>query len=244
MRRIAVLNDVHGNLPALEAVLADIDREPVAVDAIVCGGDVLLGPYQSECLALLAERGARFLAGNCEREVLAGEGEQNAWMAARLSDAERAQVAGWPATVELAVDGLGRVLLCHGTPRSDGEILTFLTPNAVVAEALAGVEAEVVVGGHTHQQFDRRAGGVRFVNAGSVGIPYEGRPGAFWALLGPDVELRATAYDVAAAAARLRATGMPGIDDLLRSSVLEPIRREEAAAEFERMAGRAPLASA
>ncbi len=237
MKRVAVLNDVHGNLPALEAVLGELDHEPV--DAIVCGGDLLSGAYQSECLGLLGERNARFLTGNCEREVLSGTGERNAWMRRQLTDGDRQLVATWPASVALDVDGLGRVLFCHGSPRSDEEVLTFLTPAAVLAEALDGVDADVVLIGHTHHQFDLRSGRVRLVNAGSIGLPYEGRAAAYWALLGPEVEFRATEYDVPAAVERLRATGMPGIDDLLSSSLLKPVSREEAATYFERQAGRA-----
>jgi predicted phosphodiesterase len=235
-RRVAALYDVHGNLPALEAVLGEIDAEPV--DAVVCGGDVLFGPYQSECMALLKARGARFLAGNCEREVLAGGDDTNAWMLGQLTESDRQLIAGWPDRVELDVDGLGRVLFCHASPRGDEDLLTFLTPPEVVAEALAGVDADVVVVGHTHQQIDLRSGRVRLVNAGSVGMPYEGRAGAFWLLLGQDVELRATEYDISAGVERLRASGMPGLDDLLPESLLEPARREEVAAYFERRAGR------
>src|SRR5919201_1478388 len=206
VKHVAVLNDVHGNLPALEAVLAELDDDPV--DAVVCGGDVLWGAYQAECIALLRDRGARFLTGNCERSV------------------------------QLDVDGLGRVLLCHGSPRSDEEILTVATPDETAAEAIAGIDADLVVIGHTHHQFDRRVEGTRLVNAGSVGLPYEGRAGAYGALLGPDVELRRTEYDVAAAADRLRASGMPGIDDLLPESLLEPAPSDELVAHFERQAGR------
>ena|SRR5437764_882459 len=123
-------------------------------------------------------------------------------------------------------------------PRSDEEILTVLTPDEVAAEALHDVDAGVVVIGHTHHQFDRRIGSIRLVNAGSVGLPYEGRPGAFWALVGPDVEFRCSDYDIARAAELLRASGMPGIDELLPESLLEPVPRDEVAAFFERQAER------
>ena len=235
--RVAALYDVHGNLPALEAVLGDVDR--LGVDEIVCGGDLVAGPLPSECLALLRERGARFLKGNADRFVLERSGE-DAWAYERLSEAERAEVAAWPPSVELHVDGLGRVLFSHGSPRSDEEILTAATPDDVVAEAVAGAGAEVVVGGHTHQQFDRVVGNVRLVNAGSVGLPYEGRAGAFWALFGPDVELRRSDYDVHRAADALEATGFPRLREHLVPSLLEPIPREEVTAQHERNAGRGP----
>jgi predicted phosphodiesterase len=232
---LAALYDVHGNLPALEAVLGDVDR--LGVDEIVCGGDLVAGPLPSECLALLRERGARFLMGNADRFVLERSGE-DAWAHERLSEAERAEVAAWPASVELDVDGLGRVLFCHGSPRSDEEILTAATPDDVAAAAVAGADADVVVGGHTHQQYDRIVGDVRLVNAGSVGLPYEGRPGAFWALFGPDVELRRSDYDVRRAADALEATGFPRLREYLVPSLLESISREEVTAQHERNAGR------
>ena len=233
--RVAALYDVHGNLPALEAVLADLDR--VGGAEIVSGGDLVAGPLPSECLALLRERGARFLKGNADRFVLDRSGE-DAWAYERLTDDERAEVAAWPASVEVDVEGLGRVLFCHGSPRSDEEILTVATPVDAAAEAVAGAAADVVVGGHTHQQYDRVVGSVRLVNAGSVGLPYEGRPGAFWALLGPDVELRRSEYDVHRAADELEATGYPQVRDYLVSSLLEPLSREEVTAQHERNAGR------
>jgi putative phosphoesterase len=234
---VAVLNDIHGNLPALEAVLADLDRER-AIDAIVCGGDLLWGPYQSECLSLLRDRGAQFLTGNTDREVLAGEGESNAWCRERLTAQEREFIAGWPPQIELQIDGLGKVMFCHGSPRSDEEMLTIVTPDEVLAEAVQGVSDDVVVIGHTHHQFERRVGPVLLVNAGSVGLPYEGRAGAFWALLGPEVQFRSTEYDIGRAAELLRASGMPGIEDLLPESLLEPVPRDEVAALFEQQSGR------
>ena len=119
--RVAALNDIHGNLPALASVLVDVEAE--SVDAIVAGGDVLWGPFQSECVAALRTADALFLAGNCEREVLGASDESSRWCRERLAPAELEFVSGWPATVELSVDGLGHVLFCHATPRSDDEVL-------------------------------------------------------------------------------------------------------------------------
>jgi putative phosphoesterase len=234
--RAAALYDVHGNLPALEAVLADVDRE--TPEAIVCGGDLVSGPLASECLALLRERGAHFIKGNADRYVLESRDETDAWAHDRLSPDEREEVSAWPGTLRLEVEGLGRVLFCHASPRSDEEILTVATPEDVVTEAVAGASADVVVCGHTHQQFDRVADGVRLVNAGSVGLPYEGRAGAYWALLGPDVELRRTEYDVQEGVARLQEVGLPRLLDYLGPSLLDPLPREEVVATHERNAGR------
>ena len=222
--RVAALHDIHGNLPALEAVLADLDRQPV--DAIVCGGDIVLGAQPAECLELMRAREARFVRGNCERLVRDRDDETAAWCNDRLDDDARAFIADLPTTVTL--DG---VLYCHGSPRRDDEILTAATPEDVAAEALADVTEETVVGGHTHHQYDRRIGRHRLVNAGSVGLPYEGDAAAFWALVEDgDVHLRRTPYDVAAAVERLHATGYPGLGDFMAP--------EEVVAHFERQAGR------
>jgi predicted phosphodiesterase len=229
--RVAALFDVHGNAPAVEAVLADVASE--GVDLIVAGGDVLWGPLQSECIALLRGAGASFVSGNCERDVLESRTESAAWCNDRLTPADRGLVATWPPMLELDVDVLGRVLFCHATPRSDEENVTRLTSDDDLAVALVGTDAEVVVGGHTHVQLDRRVpGGGRLVNAGSVGLPCQGEPGAFWAILGPDVELRRTPYDIDRALALLSGSGFPhagAFEDAIRGR----IRAESATAYFE-----------
>jgi predicted phosphodiesterase len=230
--RVAALYDVHGNLPALEAVLAEVDSENV--DALVVGGDVLWGPFQSECLGALRERGAVFVAGNCERDVLGAVNESSAWCRAQLSADELDFVSGWPETVELRLDGLGTALFCHATPRSDEEILTRTTPDADVVAALPGVEADVVVCGHTHVQYDRRPSEApRLVNAGSVGLPYQGEPGAFWALFDRDVELRRTPYDVDAALVSLASSAFPSAPEIFGDSVRGAASAESATAYFE-----------
>jgi len=225
--RVAALYDVHGNLPALETVLAEVARE--RVDAIVCGGDVCAGPMPQECLDALRAAGAAFVRGNADREL--GE-----WAAAALDGEGRAFLAGLPLTASLDVDGLGPTLFCHATPRSDEEIVTRLTPDDELAAALEGIDERVVVTGHVHVQVDRAVGDRRFVNAGSVGMPYEGRRGAFWALLGPGVELRCTGYDVEAAVARMRATGYPDAEQLA-GWLLEPEDPAEVSAYFEGLRG-------
>ena len=217
--RVAALYDVHGNLPALEAVLAEVERE--GVERVVSGGDLFSPPFAAECLERLLALGDRvlFVRGNADRQAVGFEDV----------------VAGWPLTVELDVGGLGRVLFCHGSPRSDEEILTRVSPDERVAAALAGVEADFVVGGHTHVQFDREVAGRRLVNAGSVGMPYEGRPGAFWALLGPEVELRRTEYDAAGVIAALEAMGDPGALDRV-GWLHHPPDPDEVSAYFESQA--------
>jgi predicted phosphodiesterase len=211
--RVAALYDIHGNLPALDAVLAELPE----VDAIVVGGDVLPGPLARETLDRLASLpNTHYVMGNGDRD----------------SAGEFPEVASWPATVTLDVDGLGPVLFCHGSPRSDVEMITILTGEERLAPMLEGVEERVIVGGHTHRQFDRSLLGRRIVNAGSIGLPYEGVAGAFWALLGPDVELRRTDYDVPAAVEVLTAAGGKAVE-YLKESLIEPTDPDEVAAYFE-----------
>jgi predicted phosphodiesterase len=229
--RVAALFDVHGNLPALEAVLADVAAE--GVDRIVAGGDVLWGPFQSECIAALRRAEALFVRGNCERDVLGAVDESSAWCRDRLTHEELADVVEWAPTLELDVDGLGRVLFCHATPRSDTENVTRASPDAEVAEALAGVAADAVVGGHTHVQLDRLVPDrPRLVNAGSVGLPYQGGQGAFWALLGPDVELRRTPYAADAALEALASSGFPDARAIFAGPVRGDAVAESATAHF------------
>jgi predicted phosphodiesterase len=175
--RVAVLADVHGNASALEAVLAEVERE--RPDAIVSCGDLTWGPELRDYVSRTRPQ------------------------------------------VTIDVDGLGPTLFCHGSPRSDEECVTAATPPERVAEFAAGVLEACIVTAHTHMQYDRRVEDVRLLNPGSVGLPYEPEPGhAYWALLGSEVELRRTPYDLEAALERMRAAGMPAferIEELLRT---------------------------
>ncbi|MBW3593265.1 MAG: metallophosphatase family protein [Actinobacteria bacterium] len=242
--RVAALYDVHGNLPALEATLADVRR--VAPDAlVVVGGDFAVGPFPRESVEALRslEDRAAFIRGNGERELFEGrDTPADAWadrarfVARVISDEQRGFLRDLPETITIEVAGLGRVLFCHGTPRSDSEIVTRLTPESRLADVVAAVDAAVVVCGHTHVQFDRAVGTKRIVNAGSVGMPYEGDPGAYWALLGPDVDLRRTPYDTASAAAAIRATAFPQAEEFVQEFVLNSYTADEASEQFERAA--------
>jgi predicted phosphodiesterase len=224
--RVAALYDVEGNLPALEAVLAEVEREQP--EAIVVGGDMVTGPMPSETLERLRglER-AHFLRGNADRgvvEVKRGERPEGlpddtidalTWTAAQLSDDQIDFLAGLPETITLDVDGFGRVCFCHATPHDDNELFTELTPADAVAEMLAGTEETTIVCGHTHMQFDRRVARWRVINAGSVGVPWDDGPEPRWALLGPGVSFRRTQMDQERAAEKIRGTGWPGAEELL-----------------------------
>jgi len=231
--RVAVLDDIHGNLPALEAVLDEVAQ--AHVDRIVVGGDVVPGPMSLEAFARLRSLAepVDFLYGNCEVAALeAAAGKIPAavpeqyrplfeWTAAAIRGEVERFVASWPKTCRLEIPGLGEVLFCHGTPRDENEGFTRLTPEELLRPLFQDARASLVVCGHTHMQFDRMVGGVRVVNAGSVGMPFQD-PAAYWLLLGPDVELRCTPYDLEAAAARIRATDYPDAENFAANYVLKP----------------------
>jgi putative phosphoesterase len=231
--RVAALYDIHGNLPALEAVLQDMRRE--GVGHIVVGGDVVPGPMPRETFDCLldCEIPARFIRGNGDREVLARmrgvEGgtvperfrEIVRWTAGQLDAQHEPLLASWPETLRVEIDGVGAVLFCHATPHSDTEIFTRLTPEDRILPMFEGLDVDLVVCGHTHMQFDRMIGKTRVMNAGSVGMPF-GEPGAYWLLLGPDIQLRRTSYDLEKAADRIRNTQYPQADEFAAGNVLQP----------------------
>ena len=219
--RVAALYDVHANVPALEAVLADVERE--RVDTIVFGGDLTWGPEPSEALTIVRSLPhARFVRGNCDREP-------DEWERSRLSAEDVTFLQGLPETLELYA-----VLYCHATPRSDEEIVTPATSDEDLAEILEGVDQQAVIVGHTHMQQDRQIGAVRFVNAGSVGLPYEGELAAFWALVDDgEIELKKTSLEVDRVADAFRRSDWPRAEELLRENVLATVTREEATARIE-----------
>jgi len=238
--KVAALYDVHGNLPALEAVMAD--QRFADADVIVSGGDLVAGPLPAECLdrvEALGER-ARFLTGNGDREVVAPTGDEQwhrdvgGWSAARLTADRVERVRSWPATVELDVAGLGAVLFCHATPRNDTEIFTRLTTEDRLVPVFAEAEASLVVCGHTHIQFDRMIGKTRVMNAGSIGMPF-GQPGADWLLLESTPQLRHTGYDLEAAAARIRATAYPEAEEFAAGHVIRSPSEAEMLERFAAM---------
>jgi putative phosphoesterase len=241
LNRVAVLGDVHGNAVALAAVLEEIRREDP--ELVVWTGDVSWGwePTATLDLVRALEIPSRFVRGNSERYLLELAGgaiedppETERWMLAAHTPQDLELVRSYEHAHSVEVDGLGRTYLTHGSPRSDEELLTAETPARRVANAAADIEERVLVTGHTHVQYDREVAGLRAVNPGSVGMPYEGRPGAYWALLGPDVELRRTDYDVAEAVARLRASGIPDPERLVE--ILEhPPKPAEMIAQAERL---------
>jgi predicted phosphodiesterase len=244
--RVAALYDIHGNLPALDAVLDDVRREHV--NLVVVGGDVLPGPMplQSMKRLLTLDIPVQFIHGNGDRVVLAHLRDDSidevpppyresiAWTA-RAMDLECQQaLASWPLTCTVEIEGLGEVLFCHATPRNDVDCFTRVTPEARVTRLFDGVTSPIIVCGHTHMQFDRTVGSLRILNAGSVGAPFAPPAGAHWLLLGPDVQPRQTAYDVAHAAEQMRATGFPMVETVAIKYVLNPPPESEMLAVYAR----------
>jgi putative phosphoesterase len=247
-RGVAALYDIHGNLPALDAVLDEIARE--RVDLIVVGGDVATGPLPKETIARLRGLGdrARFVRGNADRELVEAfdarfrpgsaprdEAAIEPWAVDRLDERDRDFLDAFEDDVTVDILGLGRVLFCHGSPRSDDEIITSVTGERRLVSMIAGVNAMVVVCGHTHHQFVREVGGLTIVNAGSVGLPYEGDAAAFWLMLSGRIALRRTGYDVADALGRFRASGFP-FEPMLDESLITPADPKTIAEFFESQA--------
>jgi predicted phosphodiesterase len=230
--RVAALYDVHGNLPALEAVLAEAGD-----GQLVFGGDLAAGPMPAETLDRIMELDALVLRGNADRELLGGPsgGLIDEWVVSQLDDRHREYIAALPEQIELDVDGVGQVLFCHGSPRSDEEMILKTTPDGWLREMLAGVEADAVVCGHTHMQFDRRVDGWRVVNAGSVGLAY-GAPGAHWLALGPGIEHRRTPYDNETFAAYVETLEWPIAERFAEENIRRVPTEEEALEFFEKVA--------
>jgi putative phosphoesterase len=236
--RVAAIYDIHGNLPALEAVLEDIRQ--AEVEHIVVGGDVLPGPLPCETLARLQNLNTpvQFIQGNGEAAVLAQMAgretdavpeqalEYVRWVAQQLNPEHERFLSSWPKTVRIKVPGLGEVLFCHATPRNNTEIFTRSTPDERLVPIFQGLNVAAIICGHTHMQFDRTIAGVRVVNAGSVGMPF-GKPGAYWLLLGPDIQLRHTDYDLTKAAARIQETNYPQAQNFADNNVLQPPSEEK-----------------
>ena len=242
--RVAALYDIHGNLPALEAVLRELEGE--GADRVLIGGDVIPGPMARGCMELLGDLDlpTDFISGNGEREVLAilagGVGpsvppsvrESIRWSGEQLSPRQRDLIASWDATVRIEVDGIGEVLFCHATPASDSDIFTRETTVDRLLPVFEPSGAPLCVCGHTHMQFDRMVGPTRVVNAGSVGMPF-GEPGAYWALLGPGIELRRTMYDAKHAGERILHSGYPQAAEFAESNVLNPPPEDAMLARLE-----------
>jgi diadenosine tetraphosphatase ApaH/serine/threonine PP2A family protein phosphatase len=219
--KVAALYDVHAMPWALEAVLAEVDA-----DAIVFGGDYIYGPYPRETVARIRSLDAQWVRGNCED--LAEE-----WERAELAPGD----LDWLQSLPLSVV-VGGVLYCHATPTDNTPITTAATPDEVVAATFAGHSGTIVIG-HTHHQFDRRVGDLRIVNAGAVGMPYEGDVAAYWTLV-DDGEPRAmrTPFDVERAIRETSASGWPKAPAFVAENLQQAVERDAAVGTLEERRGR------
>lgn len=231
--RIGLISDIHGNLFALEAVLAELDREKL--DDLICLGDVAaLGPEPGAVLARLRALRCPVVMGNTDAWLLsppttvADEIDRvlTPWCIAQFSDADLAYIRAFPPTIEQPLDA-GRTLLCfHGSPRSYDDVILSTTPDDTLDGVLGDTRAAILVGGHTHLQMLRRHGDTHLINAGSVGLPGVGPAAAQrnrhvrWAEYAIvevegerlDISLRRTPLDIDQMVARARASGMPAVD--------------------------------
>ncbi|MBS1517857.1 MAG: metallophosphoesterase family protein [Bacteroidetes bacterium] len=241
--KTAAVYDIHGNLPALEAVLAEADKS--GVDVFVIGGDVVTGPMSGQCLDRLSEirKPVHFIKGNCEVHVLDYSEHKKLrplpeqvlkdikWTSEQLSHIQRDFIKKWSMTVKINTGSYGEILFCHAVPENENDIFTKLTPESDLLPLFENLNVNTVVCGHTHMQFDRNIGKVRVINAGSVGMPF-GKSGAYWLLLGNEPELKFTEYDLQTASRRIMQTGYLFADDFVKKHLLNPPSEEEMLALF------------
>lgn len=248
--KVAALYDIHGNLPALEAVLNEL--EEIQPDLVVLGGDIVSGPFPRQTLERLQQLDLRVRAirGNGDREaVLAFDGlplpshmseEGQAatnWVGRQLEQIQRDYLASLPESLTLPLEEQGEIFFCHATPHNDEDIFTPLTPQERLDTLFANTAHPIVICGHTHMQFERQTGNTRIINSGSVGMPYAESPGAYWLLLTPEGhEFRRTEYDLEAAAQQVRESGYPQAQDFANENILKIPTATEAAEFFEQLA--------
>ena len=227
--RVAVITDIHANLPALQAALARIDE--LGIERIYCGGDLVgYGPHPNEVCALIQERAIPTIYGNYDHAIARDEhdcgcayitphdrelGQESVeWTLANTDRPSKNFMRELPFDLRFEVGEHG-VHLVHGSPRKVNEYLFEDKPASLYDRLAAAETGQALVFGHTHKPWVRDHGGVRFVNCGSVGKPKDGDPRGAFAILEPAPgELRATiervAYDAEAVAAEVRAAGLPG----------------------------------
>jgi predicted phosphodiesterase len=232
--RLALIADIHGNLPALDAVLAEIDRE--GVDRLVCLGDISVGPQPVETLERVRSLGCPVILGNWDAWFVEGAPHLNgklasvllelhAWSAGQFSREQREYLGGFEPLLEVPLTAGESLLAFHGSPQSYEDMILATTPDQELERMFAGRSALVLAGGHTHFQLCRRFGESLLVNPGSVGLPFRRRregvmgiaPWAEYGLVDHDGgrlsdELRRTTFDVEGFLETMRSTGMPHAD--------------------------------
>ena len=248
--KIAAIYDIHGNLPALEAVIKVIKE--IDPDHIVVGGDVVTGPMPVECLEALKELNESYqmsyIHGNAESEVLravAGEEprgftENNdaiaQWVASKLSAEQLEEIKSWSLTCTIENAHGDEILFCHATPQNDIDVFTSNSSDEKVERFFEGVTNPMVVCGHTHMQIERELENTRLINAGSVGMSFTS-PGAYWLLIADgEVSFNHTMYNLEDAAARLSKTDFPNVEAFVANNVLSTKSEDDAIAMLTRLA--------
>lgn len=230
--KIAAIYDIHANPIALKAVLIDIEK--INVDLIIVGGDVVSGPMAKETLTLLQNvtTPIKYILGNAESEVLRhlnGDeinglseraNEEARWVSKQLSSEHKKLIGSWTKTKKVELNELGNILFCHGTPRSDIEIFTKITPKQKLIPIFENVDASIVICGHTHIQFDLKIGNLRVINAGSVGMAF-GKTGADWLLIDSTINFKHTEYNLEEAANHIRKSNYPYAESFVSNNVLK-----------------------
>jgi putative phosphoesterase len=254
MMKIAALYDIHGNLPALKAVLDELDQ--VRPDCIVIGGDMVSGPMPVQtlnCLLNLRDKtNVTFIRGNGDREVVdASKGapllhmsvegrEATKWVADNLTHQDLDFLSNLDDVASIHVDELGDVLFCHATPSNDWDIFTPISPKKRIKELFAEVEQAIVVCGHTHIQYEVELEGTRIFNSGSVGMPFAHQPGAYWLLIDSDrIEFKRTPYDFEQAALAIREAHSPDAEDFINKNVIHVPNEKESLIFLEKLANKA-----
>ncbi len=235
--KIAALYDIHGNLPALNAVLEELNE--IHPDLIFIGGDIVSGPMPVEVLKRLAQFDEKisYIRGNGDREVvmsfdkqeipyLSEKGlEKQRWVAEQLTLPQRNFLAQLPEQFTLHMKGLGDILFCHATPNDDNEIFTPISSKERIANIFHQVDYQLVVCGHTHIQFTYQVGEVRILNAGSEGMLFSDQPAAaYWLLFDSEgYEFRHTLYDKDTAFKEISGSGDPQAQEFIETYILNPI---------------------
>jgi putative phosphoesterase len=241
--KIAALYDIHGNFPALKAVLDEL--ETIQPDLIVIGGDIVSGPMPDQtldCLLNLSKRiKVKFIKGNGDREVveaskglelshLSEQGRKTQqWVAGELTEKHLEFLSSLPNTMEIHVKNIGDILFCHATPESDADIFTPLSSKERLETLFAHVEHPIVVCGHTHMQFKIDLGKTSIINSGSVGMPFAKRPGAYWLLNDSNgIEFKHTQFDLDRAAEDIRKSNFPTAEHFIKHNLLQIPNEKEA----------------
>lgn len=237
--QIAAIYDIHGNLPALEAVVNDIKK--MNIDRLVVGGDVIAGPMPIPVLQLLQnlKLPTDFVLGNAEAEYLrcvdnkpinglsTRANDEAKWLSSILPIQSEEFIRTWHNILSIEHPTLGDILFCHATPRSNIEVFTTRTPEQRIKPAFEGISEKIVICGHTHMQFSRKHGSINIVNAGSVGMPF-GSVGADWLVIDQDIEMMHTKYDLKKAADTIKASNYPNAKEFAENNVLNSPAKDQA----------------